>query len=57
MESSNVNKNEISDNVYVNRNGVIKLTWSLIGEVDGVFEWDGQLDFYTIYNTGFNYNK
>lgn len=45
---SGLNKQELSDSVFVSKNGYLELYYMLGGFVEGVFEWDGELDFYLI---------
>lgn len=47
--------NELSDLIYIAIDGKLKFTWDLFGEIDGVFEWDDLLDFYSIYSDGKKY--
>lgn len=46
---------ELSDMVYVDRTGKFKFTWDVAGEVEGVFDYDGNLEFYTTYSDGDKY--
>lgn len=48
---------ELSDYIYVDRTGRMKFTWDLVGEIEGVFEWDTALDFFTTYSDGDKYGK
>jgi hypothetical protein len=50
-----VKDSELSDLVYVAKDGKLRFIWDLFGEIDGVFDWDGQLDFYTILKDGDKY--
>ena len=43
---------ELSELIYISGNGKLKFTWDVFGEIDGVFEWDDLLDFYSIYSDG-----
>lgn len=46
---------ELSDWVYVDRFGKFRFTWDMVGEIEGIFDWDGQLDFFTTYSDGNKY--
>lgn len=46
---------QLSDMVYVSKDGRLKFTWDLVGEIEGVFEWDGLLDFFCTYSDGDKY--
>ena len=41
-------REELSDSVFINKQGHLELYFMLGGFVDGVFEWDGELEFYLI---------
>ena len=43
---------ELSNFIYISNDGKLKFIWDVFGEIDGVFEWDGLLDFYSIYSDG-----
>lgn len=38
--------------VFVDRYGELRFTWDLINEIEGIFDWDGNLDFFIKYNDG-----
>ena len=46
---------ELSDLIYIAKDGKMKFTWDVFGEIDGVFEWDGLLDFFSTYSDGNKY--
>ena len=50
-----VKDSELSDLVYVSKDGKLKFIWDIYGEIEGVFEWDTILDFYSIYSDGDKY--
>jgi hypothetical protein len=43
---------ELSDLIYIAKDGKMKFTWDVFGEIDGVFEWDDLLDFFSTYSDG-----
>lgn len=43
---------ELSDFVFVDRYGRFRFLWDIVGTIEGVFEWDEELDFYTKYTNG-----
>lgn len=43
---------EVSDFVFVDRYGRFRFLWDIVGEIDGVFDFDGNIDFYTKYSDG-----
>ena len=43
---------EVSELIYIAKDGKMKFTWDVFGEIDGVFEWDDLLEFYSIYSDG-----
>jgi hypothetical protein len=43
---------ELSDFVFVDRYGRFRFLWDIVGEIEGVFEWDEEIDFYTKYSDG-----
>lgn len=53
----NQNDKELSDVVYVDRVGKFRFTWDIVGEVEGVFEWDELIEFYTTYSDGNKYGE
>ena len=36
---------ELSDYVFVDRHGTLRMVLYISGEIDGVFEWDHELEF------------
>lgn len=46
---------ELSDCVYVDRTGKFRFTWDIAGEIEGVFDYDDNLDFFTTYSDGDKY--
>ena len=46
------NDSELSDYVFVDECGTLRMVLYLSGEIEGVFEWDHELDFYIILNNG-----
>lgn len=45
---SGSNNQELSDSVFVSKSGRLELYFMLGGVVEGVFEWDDELEFYLI---------
>lgn len=39
---------ELSDYVFVDRYGTLRMVLYISGEIDGIFDWDGELDFTVI---------
>ena len=46
----------ISDFVFVDKFGAFKFIYDFYGEIDGVFEFDRLLEFYTVGNIDDNIN-
>jgi hypothetical protein len=43
---------ELSELIYISNDGKLKFTWDVVGEIEGVFEWDDLLDFFSTYSDG-----
>lgn len=48
--------NELSDYVFVDASGTLRMVLYISGEIDGVFQWDDELEFTILLNNwrGFN---
>lgn len=44
------NDSELSDYVFVDRYGTLRMVLYISGEIDGVFEWDDELEFTILLN-------
>lgn len=51
----NDDEDGLSTWVFVDNFGTFRFTWDLISEIDGVFDYDGNLDFFTKYSDGQKY--